>query len=371
MRVLTTGGNMAVTLYRQVGKGRARRYMKVNLGPGRRPTNLAGPYFLRYSLPDGTRPWEPAGDDLDVAIDVQKRKQAYFDALDANVPVVPEQGESARTKINDAVFQWLAELKIFRGKDQQGKSDKTITAYNYRLGFFLDFTTQQGLRYTEQIDRSQLLRYVKFLQDHQDDLGDRTVHNVFGTLNTWLRSREIFLAGKILAQLGYAEKPPKPYTKQELKALFAAMDDEERVLYGLFLNSGCRDAEVQNTEYDDFSWEKNTLHVQSKPWRNFRLKGKKKNKSAKDRFIPIPANLMRKIKNRMIQRDAQPHDLVFPNGTGKVEGHFLRKLKGIAKRRASRVLNSTVFARPMQIRFMKRASRLKPFESDLGTSRWM
>ena len=31
---------MAVTLYRQVGKGKARRYQKVNLGRGRRPTNL-------------------------------------------------------------------------------------------------------------------------------------------------------------------------------------------------------------------------------------------------------------------------------------------------------------------------------------------
>ena len=29
---------MAVTLYRQLGKGKARRYQKVNLGPGRRPT---------------------------------------------------------------------------------------------------------------------------------------------------------------------------------------------------------------------------------------------------------------------------------------------------------------------------------------------
>src|SRR4029077_13606485 len=45
---------MAVTLYRQVGKGKARRYQKVNLGRGRRPTNLTGPYFLRYSLADGT-----------------------------------------------------------------------------------------------------------------------------------------------------------------------------------------------------------------------------------------------------------------------------------------------------------------------------
>ena len=37
---------MAVTLYRQVGKGKTRRYKKVNLGKGRRPADLTGPYFL-------------------------------------------------------------------------------------------------------------------------------------------------------------------------------------------------------------------------------------------------------------------------------------------------------------------------------------
>ena len=96
---------------------------KVNLGRGRRPTNLAGPYFLRYSLADGTRPWEAVGDDLDSAIDAQKRKQAY---LDANVPVIPNQDETGRTKITDAVYRWFAELQLFQGKDQQGKSEKTL-----------------------------------------------------------------------------------------------------------------------------------------------------------------------------------------------------------------------------------------------------
>ncbi|MGA7931304.1 MAG: hypothetical protein WCA20_35580 [Candidatus Sulfotelmatobacter sp.] len=138
---------MAVTLYRQVGKGKARRYQKVNLGRGRRPTNLADPYFLRYSLTDGTRPWEPVGDDLDAAIDAQTRKQTYFEALDANVPVIQNQDESGRTKITDAVFQWFAELQLFQGKDQQGKSEKTLRAYNYRLGFFLDFTPSRTYGY--------------------------------------------------------------------------------------------------------------------------------------------------------------------------------------------------------------------------------
>jgi hypothetical protein len=34
----------------------------------------------------------------------------------------------------------------------------------YRLGFFLDFTARQNLRFLYQIDRSQLLRYVKFCE---------------------------------------------------------------------------------------------------------------------------------------------------------------------------------------------------------------
>ncbi len=33
----------------------------------------------------------------------------------------------------------------------------------------------------------------------------------------------------------------------------------------------------------------------------------------------------------MRERNAQPHDLVFPNGEGKPDGHFLPKLKAIAK----------------------------------------
>jgi hypothetical protein len=46
--------------------------------------------------------------------------------------------------------------------------------------------------------------------------------------------------------------------------------------------------------------------------------------------------LVWKIKDGMRQRNAMPHDLVFPNGQGKIDGHFLRKLKVIAKKRRGR-----------------------------------
>jgi hypothetical protein len=104
---------MAVTLYRQVGKGKSRRYQKVNLGRGRRPADLSGPYFLRYSLADGSRPWELVGDDLDQAIAARERKQACFDALDANVPVVQGQGEATDCSVG-ASFLKIRDLPNIR-----------------------------------------------------------------------------------------------------------------------------------------------------------------------------------------------------------------------------------------------------------------
>jgi hypothetical protein len=63
--------------------------------------------------------------------------------------------------------------------------------------------------------------------------------------------------------------------------------------YGLFLNSAMRDAEMQNTESADFDWEKCTLHVQPKPWRKFRLKGKKKRSPPRTNSLQIPAKLVK------------------------------------------------------------------------------
>jgi hypothetical protein len=37
----------------------------------------------------------------------------------------------------------------------------------------------------DQIDRKRLLRYVKFLREHDSDLDDHTVHNIFETLNAF------------------------------------------------------------------------------------------------------------------------------------------------------------------------------------------
>jgi hypothetical protein len=175
--VLSIGGNNGS---HSLSPGRQRQRPALSTGAIKRSISDVGaarrispvPISCAYSLVDGTRPWEHVGDDLDEAIAPRERKQAYFDALNANVPVIRDQDDADRTKITDAVYQWFAELQLFQGKDQQGKSEKTLRAYHYRLGFFLDFTVQSNLHHLDQIDRKQLLRYVKFLREHDSDLDD-------------------------------------------------------------------------------------------------------------------------------------------------------------------------------------------------------
>jgi integrase/recombinase XerD len=133
--------------------------------------------------------------------------------------------------------------------------------------------------------------------------------------------------------MSFASKPVKPYADEELKALLSASDVEEKLVFNFFLNSGCREGEVSFTEYNDLDFKANVLHIQPKPDRGFRLKGKKSGqKSAKDRFVPIPPAFMAQLKARMKAKRAHPRDLVFPNSDGRPQGHFLRMLKRVAYR---------------------------------------
>jgi hypothetical protein len=96
---------MALTLYRQVGKGKARRYQEVNLGRGRRPADLTVPTFCGIRSPTAPVPgtgWRRPRRGKRRA-DTQA---ASFEARDLNVPVVQDQDEAGRTKITDAVYQW-------------------------------------------------------------------------------------------------------------------------------------------------------------------------------------------------------------------------------------------------------------------------
>jgi integrase len=84
------------------------------------------------------------------------------------------------------------------------------------------------------------------------------------------------------------------------------------------------------TEVRDLDFTRNVLHVCGKADRGFRLKGKKGKRSAKDRFTPIPTNLMARLKEHCVGKGLR--DLVFTNSQGSPQGHFLRMCEKIATR---------------------------------------
>jgi integrase len=302
----------------------------VALVDGREEKHPEAKYYL-FWYEGQKRRSKSIGQDPSLALTELQKHERKLEYLAAGGEVKDEP-ERKRVAISDAVDEWIEDQKLFVGKDGQGMSKKTITAYRSRLDFFLEFCSTSPT-YMDQIDDGCLKGYIKFLQACDEDYSDRYVYNIFQTLNTFLRANGILIAGPLLARLSFASKPVKPYADEELEALFAASDDDEKLVFNFFLNSGSREGEVAFTEYNDLDFKSNVLHIQPKPDRGFRLKGKKNGeRSAKDRFVPIPPALMAKLKARMKAKRAHPRDLVFPNSEGRPQGHFLRMLKEAAYR---------------------------------------
>jgi len=120
------------------------------------------------------------------------------------------------------------------------------------------------------------------------------------------------------------EEVAVPYTDEELKRLFAEMDEEETIRYKFFLGTGCRDKEVTFAAWSDIDFDKKTYHIRRKEDLHFTPK------SHESRTVPLPDSLVALLKAR---RKKPAHDRwIFVNEKGRPDNHFLRKLKSIAKR---------------------------------------
>jgi integrase/recombinase XerD len=272
---------------------------------------------------------------LNVGRSPDEARTAYTNKLNGD-PITRRDalaGDS-RSTVEDGLTKYFRELKNEAGKDGIGKSDRTLETYEQRLGLFHEFCDDRNIVYLDRITRDDLVAYVEWLRGQKRDLSDRSVFNIFSVARSFLIGTGVWKEalkrghganlGKPL-KLGFTEKPVEAYTKEQLNTLFAVCDPEERLIFSFFVNSGCRKSEVANTEVADLDFKRNLLHVQGKPHRRFRLKGKE------DRFVPLPASLMKLLRKHCTGKKS--NDLLFPNAeTGGVEKHFLRQLQTIAKR---------------------------------------
>jgi integrase len=95
----------------------------------------------------------------------------------------------------------------------------------------------------------------------------------------------------------YTEEEPEIYEQEELNSLFAACDVEERLWFEFFLMTGMREQEVMHTYWTDVNFTANTVRVSHKRDRGWTPK------AYKEREIPIPAKLVKNLKQWKAKAD--------------------------------------------------------------------
>ena len=316
--------NREVNLTKRVKTPQGLRYCRVALSVngrvkpdivlvnGKEQRHPEGAYYLEWR--EGSKRIRlSVGKDAVDASARRLRKEAELNALNHGVPVSPEDQNGHRS-IAAAMGDFLDETKLT-------KKPKTLAAYTTALRYFQESCPKL---YLDDIERSDLLKFSAFLRD-QKKQSPRSVYNKFENLMTFLKANGIRgLAGKN-DWPRYVEEEPEVYEREELDKLFRACDAEERLWYEFFLMTGMREQEVMHCSWEDINLSRSTVTVRYKPEYGFSPK------NYREREIPIPAKLIKKLKSAKAKADKNC-GLVFPTAGCRPKLDFLDALKAVAER---------------------------------------
>jgi integrase len=309
-----------------------------------------GEYYLSWY--DGKRKrLDPAGSDPEAALNALQKKRLELAYVAAGGEVKqpddkkgPEPAEvvaggevkqpdnqptnnGEQETVSTAVKEYLEDCDDRQGKSGYGLAVRTPESYEYRLGFLIEFRPEARL---DEVDIKFVRAFRRYLRKHKKDLGDRTCYNIMQAVSTFLLRFGNTAAKTILKEMSFPPTVVIPYSVSEMESFFAACTEVEELIFKFFLQSMARDMEVANCEVQDLKFDKSILHISPKPDRNFRLKGKRSGQAKNGRKLPIPAPFMARMQEYCKRKS--PRDLLFTNGIGGVETHFLRRCKKIAKR---------------------------------------
>ena len=118
------------------------------------------------------------------------------------------------------------------------------------------------------------------------------------------------------------EEVPEPYSEEELKKIFAAIeDDREYAAIMFFLVTACREKEVAFARWDDLKM------IEGKPHYPVQAKAGFTTKNHTKRDIQINQELVDLLAGH--RKTVNGSEWIFPNRDGQSDGHFLRKFKKI------------------------------------------
>ncbi|MGD0906923.1 MAG: tyrosine-type recombinase/integrase [Candidatus Acidiferrales bacterium] len=291
------------------------RYRRIKEGRGLKTGDIPAPFFIRPFV-NGKQIWKKlAAETLREAKEEAGHLAIALDAQSKGLTVEEAEGiaSSNRVPIRTAVDTYL--------EHKSSKSPKTVAAYRLILNEFIRSLNGKA-RFLDEITEDVLRNYKRFMGS--EGYAGKTIDTRLNVVFFLLKKNSI------KARIPRDEMPviedetAVPYTEEELEKLFAAMDAEETVRYKFFLGTGCREREVSFASWQDINWGKGEYHIRRKDDVGFTPK------SHESRTVPMPKSLVTLLKNR---HSKAPHDRwIFVNRDGRPDGHFLRKLKRIAKR---------------------------------------
>jgi len=223
---------------------------------------------------------------------------------------------------------------------------KTRSAHSHALTEFQDWATQQkkgrGIRYVDEITKPLLRDFFDYLVDGDED--EDGPENVPFTaagkvmkVNAFYRDVFDLVEGQgVITKKDYkreleSSKVPEIFTKQEIDAMFAVMDEDEYLAFSLLYEAGLRKREWMHLEDTDLISNElqpgcfnSEIRVESKPNWHFQTK------TGTSRNVWIPKELM----DRLLRRKAEKRvsKLLFGTSNGKPDYHLWDRLKAIARR---------------------------------------
>lgn len=287
---------------------------KVKEGRGIRTSTITGPFFVRPWV-NGVQKRTP----LHSTTFAEARQEAselenLFVAQSRGLTVaeLTAMQNSNRIPIKSVVETYLEQKK--------GRSKKTRAQYRLALYEFIESLGK--IKFLDEINVGVLRQYKDFLASK--DFAGKTIDTRINIVYFMLKKNGID------ARIPKDEMPvieteaAVPYSDDELKKLFAEMDEEEKIRYKFFLGSACRDKEVTFAAWSDIDFSKGTYTIRSKPEMGFTVK------NHESRTVPLPNSLVELLKAR--RKKMLDSRWIFVNEVGVPDNHFLRKLKRIALR---------------------------------------
>lgn len=253
------------------------------------------------------------------------------EATDLSTPTVHKPAVPGRIRIADAAEEFISELRALDRKKH------SVSVYENTLRNFQESCRKE---FIDEITRKDILGFLGWmranLQVRVPGSENATYKNKLGHLRTFLgRHGGVQLLKKDHNDSGLLfrsdvpktmKRKPKKYEQSTITTLLDKADVDERDYLEFLLWSGFRDEEVQYLLFSDLNFRTNTAMVQAKPQFNW------KPKDYEEREITLPTPVMKRLKDRMGRMQAEPKDLVFPNGDCRPDSHLIYRLHAVAKK---------------------------------------